>query len=182
MNVLDLFSGLGGWSKAFKDRGHIVVTVDNNQDFKPDMCKDVMLLNQEDFNGCVFDVILASPPCIEFSKSMMPDSWNKNRTVNPDTLLVEKTISLIKELKPRYWIIENVMGARKYFKPLLGNPKKKVGSRYLWGEFPIFECKPCYGKWKLSPSKNRPALRSLIPYELSLALCLAIERCDGVKQ
>ena len=28
MNVLDLFSGLGGWSAAFVERGHEVVTVD----------------------------------------------------------------------------------------------------------------------------------------------------------
>lgn len=28
MEVLDLFSGLGGWSKAFQDRGHTVVPVE----------------------------------------------------------------------------------------------------------------------------------------------------------
>lgn len=35
MKVLDLFSGLGGWSAAFKDRGHTVFTVDVHPDFKP---------------------------------------------------------------------------------------------------------------------------------------------------
>jgi len=172
--VLDLFSGLGGWSKAFKDREHTVITVDNNKEFNPDICIDIMEFEPEQY----YDVVLASPPCTEFSKSMMPDSWNKNRTVNPDTTLTEKTIEIINKIKPKYWIIENVCGARKYFKPILGEYKKKVGSRYLWGEFPIFDCKPVYGKWKLPPSKNRPALRSLIPYDLSLAVCKAIENIN----
>ena len=166
-----MFSGLGGWSKAFKDRGHQVVTIDNNPEFNPDVCIDIMDYKPDRY----FDVVLASPPCTEFSKSMMPDSWNKNRTVNPDTKLVERTIEIINVIKPKYWVIENVCGARKYFKPLLGDYKKKVGSRYLWGEFPIFDCKPVYGKWKLPPSKNRPALRSLIPYEMSLAICVSME-------
>lgn len=176
MKVLDLFSGLGGWSKAFKDRGHKVITLDNNLDFNPDVCKDIMEVNKKDFQGIIFDVILASPPCTEFSKASFPPSWNKNRKVNPDTKMVERTIEIIQELKPKFWIIENVRGAVKFFKPLLGDYKKRVGSRYLWGIFPDFECKPIYGKWKLPPIKNRPALRSLIPYELSFAVCEAIEK------
>jgi len=174
--VLDLFSGLGGFSQAFKDRGHDVVTIDNNPEFNPDILADILTM---DINMLWnYDVILASPPCTEFSKSMMPDSWNKNRTVNPDTKLTERTIEIIKRVKPKYWIIENVCGARKFFKPILGEYKKKVGSRYFWGEFPIFDCKPVYGKWKLPPSKNRPALRSLIPYELSLAICVSMENIN----
>lgn len=176
MKVLDLFSGLGGFSQAFKDRGHDVVTIDNNTEFEPDILADILTM---DINLlCSYDVILASPPCTEFSKSSMPDSWNKNITVNPDTKLTERTIEIIEKIKPKYWIIENVQGARKYFKPILGDYKKKVGSRYLWGEFPIFDCKPVYGKWKLPPSKNRPALRSLIPYEMSLTICKSMENIN----
>lgn len=173
MKVLDLFSGLGGWSKAFKDRGHKRITVDINEEFNPDICIDIIELDVREMG--TFDVILASPPCTEFSKASMPDSWNKNRTTNPDTALLKRTIEIIEKLKPTYWIIENVRGAKPYFYPLLGKPVKKVGSRYLWGNFPIVDCKNKYGKEKLSPSKNRPALRSLIPYELSLAVCRAIE-------
>ena len=42
MNVLDLFSGLGGWSAAFKDRGHAVTTLDIEPKFKPDIVKDIL--------------------------------------------------------------------------------------------------------------------------------------------
>lgn len=173
--VLDLFSGLGGWSKAFNDRGHQVVTIDNEKKFNPDICIDVMKLKKKDLDGYNFDIVLASPPCTEFSKDNMPDSWNKKREVNVDTRLLQKTIKIIYWVKPKYWVIENVSGARCYFYIFLGEYKKKVGSRYLWGNFPIFDCKPVYGKWKLPRTDDRPALRSLIPYELSLSLCKAIE-------
>lgn len=178
MKILDLFSGLGGFSQAFKDREHTVITVDNNPDFKPDICKDIMKLNKKDFNGYDFDIVLASPPCTEFSKSCMPSTWKSvQKGCNPDTLLLQKTLKIIYWIDPKYWIIENVWGSRPYFYPFLGKPVKKVGSRYLWGNFPVIDVKPQYGKWKLSPSKDRPALRSLIPYDLSLAIC---KMCENI--
>ena len=97
--VLDLFSGLGGWSKAFKDRGHKVITIDNNPKFNPTICKDIMKLKRKDFDGYNFDILLASPPCTEFSKSNMPDSWNKNCSANPDTLLLQKTLKIMVKLR-----------------------------------------------------------------------------------
>ena len=41
MLMLDLFSGLGGASKAMKERGWEVITVDNNPKFNPDICIDI---------------------------------------------------------------------------------------------------------------------------------------------
>lgn len=38
MKVLDLFAGLGGFSQAFRDRGHYVFTIDNNKEFNPSLC------------------------------------------------------------------------------------------------------------------------------------------------
>lgn len=182
MKVLDLFSGLGGWSQAFKDRGHEVLTVDIDKKFKPSICKDVMDLSLIWLDGLNPDIVLASPPCTEFSKSMMPETWKSvsKYGCNPDVTLTKRTMAIINKLHPEFWVIENVCGARKYFKPFLGEYKKKVGSRYLWGNFPDFECKPVYGKWKLPPSKDRTALRALIPYELSLAVCVACEHKEKI--
>jgi len=171
MKVLDLFSGLGGFSQAFKDRGHTVHTLDNNPEFRTTWTYDI-----KEFQPVLeYDVILASPPCTEFSKASMPDSWNNNRKVNPDTELVEEAMRIIRVSQPTYWVLENVRGSRPFIEPILGKYRKRVGSRYLWGNFPIFYCTHKYGKWKLPPSKDRAALRSLIPYELSLSLCMAIE-------
>jgi len=175
MKVLDLFSGLGGFSQAFKDRGHTVITIDNNPEFNPDICIDIIKLKKKDLFSYTFDIVLASPPCTEFSKSSMPDSWNKNKSVNPNTLLLQKTLKILYWIDPRYWVVENVSGARPFFYPFLGKPVKKVGSRYLWGKFPICDIKPVYDKWKLPPSEDRASLRSLIPYELSLTMCVSME-------
>jgi hypothetical protein len=85
---------------------------------------------------------------------------------------------IIEEAKPRYWVIENVRGARPFFEPWLGKPRKIVGSRYLWGDFPIFDTPKVYGKSRLPPSEDRAAKRSEIPKGISLALALAIEQAN----
>jgi hypothetical protein len=176
--VLDLFCGKKGWSKPFSDRGHNVVSVDIEPKFEPSVRADINLLPPFYFNFLgPFDIVLASPPCTEFTKASLPSSWVsvKKYGCNPDTTLLQRTIDIIAELKPQCWVIENVRGAIPYFEPFLGGPVKKIGSRYLWGQFPMFDSSPKYGKWKLPPSQERPSLRSLIPYSISLALCLACE-------
>lgn len=70
LNVLDLFSGLGGWSEAFVLSGYNVVTVDNDPRFNPTICANVLDVRLETLLnalGDVPDVILASPPCQAFS-------------------------------------------------------------------------------------------------------------------
>lgn len=178
LKILDLFTGKKGFSQAFSDRGHNVVSVDIEPKFHPTITADIGLLSPSYFNSIgPFDVVLAAPTCTEFSKASLPKSWVSVRKYgcNPDTSLLERTIAIIQELKPKYWVIENVRGAIPYFKPFLGRPIKKIGSRYLWGQFPMFDTSPKYGKWRLPPSQDRPSLRSLIPYSISLALCLACE-------
>ena len=174
MKVLDLFSGLGGFSQAFKDRGHDVTTLDNEPAFNPTILADI-----RSYRGVIpYDVVLASPPCQEFSKSSLPQTWPSvvRYGCKPSTALLLEAIRVIMTVKPRFWVIENVRGAVRFFKPIIGPPVKVVGSRYLWGSFPIFDTPARYGKWKLPPSKDRAALRSLIPYNISWALCAAMER------
>ena len=59
----------------------------------------------------------------------------------------------------------------------MGKARMHIGSRYFWGNFPLFEVESTddiYGKWKMSPSKDRAALRSKIPLSISLAFGRAI--------
>ena len=171
MRVIDLCSGMGGATRAFRDRGHTVITVDIDPGFNPDIVADVRKLSADDF-PFMPDFIWASPPCEEFSRMSMP--WlNKPRLV-PDMSIVLACVRLINELKPRYWVIENVRGAVPYFHPYLGPPIKRCGPYYLWGKFPIFDVR--ITKRKQNLSGLNPAKRAEIPYTLSLALCLAIER------
>lgn len=69
MRVLDLFSGTGGWSQAFLDRGHQVVRIDNDEQFEnvPDTHIADVLDSGIQFVKDGFDVVLASPPCQAFS-------------------------------------------------------------------------------------------------------------------
>ena len=175
MLMLDLFAGLKGASRAMAERGWEVVTLEIDGSFKPTICQDITGWS---WNGPRPDLVWASPPCQEFSKASLPRSWacNRNHPPVPDVRLMLEAKRVIEECNPRYWVIENVRGARPFFDPWLGQPRKVVGSRYLWGEFPLFDTPKAYGKWRLPPSEDRAAKRSEIPKGISLALCMAIEQ------
>lgn len=129
MRVLDLFSGLGGFSQAFKDRGHEVVTVELLEKFKPTICADVMTLGPKDLQG-PWDIILASPPCQCFSRASINAHWNKSGYLIPkdqETIksiaLVHYTIWLIKSLEHKYWIMENPMAQLRL---IIGKPQATI--------------------------------------------------------
>jgi hypothetical protein len=41
MLMIDLFTGRGGASQAMKERGWLVVTLDNEAKFQPEICRDI---------------------------------------------------------------------------------------------------------------------------------------------
>lgn len=170
MNVLDLYCGLGGFSQAFRDRGHRVVGVDIVP--PADILADVRRLP---LSGVRFhpDIILAAPPCTEFSREDQP--WHRSGKV-PDMSLVHAVYKAVDFFRPLFWVMENVRGAKKWFPESVS---LKVGSRYFWGRFPLFLVpkgyKPDKGKWRLPPSPDRARIRSKVEYEISLRLCEAVE-------
>lgn len=164
MNVLDLFSGLCGWSQAFKDRGHIIVTLDIIKKFNPTFCKDIMEvkdLKELELYG-KFHVILISPPCNCFSVASIGKHWvgrdlkytPKDQQTKDAILLVQHTLNLINKYKPKFWIMENPMGIlrklwfmQEYQRMLVtycqyGEHRMKPTD--LWGKFPKeFIAKSC---------------------------------------
>ena len=102
MRVLELFSGTESFSNTAKALGHEVFTIDINKKFNPNLCIDIHKLNLRDIPFRP-DIIWASPPCEQYSHA-------KRRGVR-DLIKADKnvlrTLEIIKELKPKFWVIEN---------------------------------------------------------------------------
>jgi len=114
MKILELFSGTESFSNVAIARGHQVFTIENNPDFNPSLCKNILDVTIKDIPFKP-DVIWASPPCTCFSVASIGSSWCGNyHPKRTETALgmayVLKTLNLIKKLKPKYFFIENPRG------------------------------------------------------------------------
>lgn len=171
--ALDLFGGTGGATAAFKSSlDWKVIRVDNDIQHAPDIHCDVRTLPTMLFPNV--DFLWASPPCQQFST--MPVGSQHRR---PSLELVFATFELIRDLRPRFWIIENVRGAI----PFLGLPRQKIGPFCLWGYFP--KIRPpieAVDYRKMTPDKKNAVERAAIPFSLSLAVRDAVERSWDKKQ
>jgi hypothetical protein len=159
-HVLDLFCGLGGFNSAFVDADcWDVTTVDIEARFEPDIQADVFELRPSDFEAD-FDVVLASPPCTQFStiRSITAggdDAWvggEPGTDAAADALaLVHHTVGLIRGLAPSYWVLENPRGRlRTFWRPpeatvwycQYGHDVAKPTD--LWGDHPPMRYRRCY--------------------------------------
>lgn len=197
MKVLDLFAGLGGWSSAFKERGHQVITLDLDPQFHTDIIADVLSLTSKDLED--YDVILASPPCESFSVASIGTHWGKQRTPKTEQAklhvkLAKHTYHLLINSKAILWVMENPRGMMR---KVIATPSTTVtycqyGFRYmkptdLWYNGSIGlkkKCSPGSSCHQSAPRGSRTGVqgikntpeRSLVPYQLSLAICLEAEK------
>jgi len=120
LEVLDLFCGCGGFSKGSEMAGISVKygidnwngcreTFEHNHPNTEFILSDIKDLNPEDFRNKV-NVIIGSPPCVEFS--------NANYDGDPDKgmELIFEFLKWIKTIKPVFWIMENVPNVEKFLK------------------------------------------------------------------
>ena len=203
MKVLDLFAGLKGWSQAFEDRGHKVVTVELDAGFMPTFDWDIFEVEPEDLDWFKPDIILASPPCQCFSVATIGRNWNpgyvpKTEEAAKAIRLVEKTLSLIEALDPPLWVMENPRAMLRKMPIMAKYPRTTVSyCQYgenimkptdLWGKWPMGFvprlCGPGQSCHESAPRGSAtgtqglkgPAARGKIPYGLSLEMCLAAEK------
>ena len=202
LKVIDLFSGLGGFSQAFLDRGHYVIRYDFNPEFKEvknTIIKDVFELTSQDLLDS--DIILASIDCTYFTYANERPDKDGLRLSNE---LTRHTLRIIHEANPEFWIIENPPGR---IKKVLGPPMYKTAWGYwgtpylkptwLWGKLPLMKWPTLYTEpmpkesWNLESFKTHKFAylcprdskqRSLVPYEFSLALCKAIEEATNIQE
>ena len=181
--MLDLFSGLKGASQAFQvDPNWEVITVDNNPDLEPDICCDIenLWLHPEfqKWKKYEFDLIWASPPCVEFYKVLAP-FYPDHYGTKPNMNLVESSIAIIELLKPTHWVIENTKSGAKFIKKKLGAWRQIHGPFYLWGKYPLFDAKIDRNHkanndvWSSNPLRSN--IKAKIPLEISRNLLDVIQ-------
>ena len=202
--ILDLCSGLGGWTEAFMDDPlYRVVRIENNpllahvpNTHMIDLMQEEHGMDRSPITQLLFDLcggklpylILASPPCTEFSDGFhapIPTARREGREFIPSTELVERCMDIICAMRPEHYVLENVRGSREWISPVIGGePDQRVGPFYLWtsSHFPFL----IQGGWispKFKHTKEvtawssdplRANKRGKIPLEISKAVKDAI--------
>ena len=148
--VLDLYSGLGGFSEAFvQDPNYKVIRIENNPllaGVPHTIPADIFSLDPGDFADA--DLILASPPCTEFSLGYAGPRGRAYRAgirgndYKPDMSLVQEAIRWKNIIKPKFFLMENVNGSQRYFRKLRLHPIMIHGSFVFYGDFPLFDMPP----------------------------------------
>jgi hypothetical protein len=136
MLAIDLFCGLGGWAEGLLAEGYSVIGFDIEQRPYPAqlVLQDVKTLHGSQFRNA--DLIVASPPCQEYSYRAMP--WKRAKALPPpDNTLFDACWRIQREASEaagRYipMVVENVNGAQKW----VGRARWHFGSYYLWGDVP----------------------------------------------
>lgn len=117
--VIDLCSGLEGFSQAFKqDSNYEVITIELDKKFKPTICADVRYLPLR--KNLQPKVLLASPPCNHFSFACLQFPREGVMTA---LQIVGACFEAVAYLKPKKWLIENPRGRLRH---IIGKPKQTV--------------------------------------------------------
>lgn len=149
--AIDLFCGLGGWAEGFLSEGYDVIGFDiERHDYGTGgypgalVLQDVLTLHGSQFKNAA--VIVASPPCQEYSYMAMP--WSRAKTIAREYRHGERDVKQLTALFDACFriqreaseaagrciplIVENVRGAQ----PWVGRSRWHYGSFHLWGDVP----------------------------------------------
>lgn len=165
IKVLELFAGTRSIGKAFEAKGHEVFSIEWNKDFENiDLYDDIMNVTAEmiieKFGHP--DVIWASPDCTTFSIAAISHHRRKNvETGNLDPVsdyakfcdkVDQHVLDLIRELKPKYYFIENPRGGMRKMAWMQGLPRytvtycqygdKRMKPTDIWTNHPNPQFKP----------------------------------------
>lgn len=115
-DVIVLFSGCGGFSEGFRQAGfNIIYANDNwntalqshalNHSNAEHVLADIRTID----NFPEAEIVIGSPPCHKFSRAGRPDH-------KKGLELIQEFERVVKIIKPKYWIWENVIQVSQYYK------------------------------------------------------------------
>ncbi len=151
--AIDLYCGLGGWTEGLLAEGYDVVGFDIERHQYGEhrypsqlVIQDVLTLHGSQFRDAA--LIVASPPCQEYSYMAMPWTRGKakaaairadetGRSLADLNRLFEACFRIQREASEAAGrhvplVVENVRGAQKW----VGQARWNFGSFYLWGDVP----------------------------------------------
>jgi hypothetical protein len=177
---IDLFCGLGGWAEGFLSEGWQVIGFDiapqplyplGAHFIQTDVRRLADLIEECDPAGWYgllskrVEMIVASPPCEEFSRHDQP--WTRKRNPPAPDQSLWLAAERIAQCLNAPLLIENVRGAQMF----IGPARWHFGKQYLWGDVPAIMPKVYggqnYGRQKQSRSSSRKAERAKVPFELA---------------
>lgn len=150
--AIDLFCGLGGWTEGLLAEGYYVVGFDiERHDYGEGkrypaqlILQDVLTIHGRQFKDAA--LIVASPPCQEYSYMAMP--WSRAKAKRAEYLSGERDRSKLTALFDACFriqreaieaaghfiplVVENVRGAQEW----VGRSRWNFGSFHLWGDVP----------------------------------------------
>lgn len=149
--AIDLFCGLGGWTEALVAHGYHVIGFDierhayGDQQYPAQLVlQDVRTIHGSQFKDAA--LIVASPPCQEYSYMAMP--WSRAKAIAVEyetgvrdraklTELFDACFRIQREAcaaagRHIPMVVENVRGAQRW----VGRSRWNFGSFHLWGDVP----------------------------------------------
>jgi len=135
--LLELFAGSATVSRIAKTEFKMkTFTLDLSPKTKPDLLKDIMKTSIRDIpDSRQISVVWASVPCECYSIEAINLHWYKYHITHRNYLylpkssraiealqLLDKTLWLIKQIKPTYWFVENPRGAMRHTPQMYYSP------------------------------------------------------------